>query len=355
MKLLQELSVDRKRVLVRCDFNVPLKDNGDIADDFRVQQALPTIRFLLAREAKIVLLSHLGDPEDTDTRFSMDAAGKRLAELLGVLVQRAHDCVGNEVKKKTADLKAGEILLLENVRFHAGEAANDQEFAAELAALGEVFVHDAFSVCHREHASVVGVPRLIPSGAGLLLQKEVSVLERVTKNVARPLVVIVGGAKIESKLPFLERMSGFADTLLVGNLLAREALEKKIVFSRPERVVFPKDGAPDNENALDIGGKTIADFTRRIQGAKTVVWAGPLGKYELAAYASGSLEIARAIIKSKCYSIAGGGNLGDFLGRGGFRESFSHVSTGGGAMLAFLSGAVLPGLQALNYYGDKKS
>ncbi|MBI1971449.1 MAG: phosphoglycerate kinase, partial [Candidatus Wildermuthbacteria bacterium] len=347
MKLLRYFSVRGKRVLVRCDFNVPVDEKGNILDDFRIRQTIPTIAFLLSRGAKIILMSHLGDPEGKVVPYlSVRPIQENLMEYLDCSVTLAPDCIGNTIRDWTLKMRNGEVLLLENLRFHGEEELNDRNFAKELAALGDIFVNDAFSVSHRAHASIVGVPQLLPSGAGLLLEKEIHALSEFSKNPKHPFVVVVGGSKAKDKLSFVDAMSRKADTVLIGNLLAKEALSQKLEFSNRHKIVFSPDGA------LDIGPKTIELFKTYLTNAKSVFWVGPLGKTEEKKYAKGSLAIAKAIVKSNAVAIAGGGDLAEFLQNYGLREKFSYVSAGGGATLAFVSGQKLPGLAALGYYDD---
>ena len=240
--------------------------------------------------------------------------------------------------------------MLENLRFHKEEQENSRSFAKQLASLGDMYVNDAFSVCHRAHASTIGVPALLPSFAGLFLEHELAGLERLLKNHKRPVVAIIGGKKIDSKLPVIDAISETADAVLLGNLLANEAKRKKIRFQNPSKILFPPDALPGKGKEFDIGPKTKEVFLRKIKEAKTVFWAGPLGKYEETPYQEGSLAVAKAIVQSNAFSVAGGGNLIAFLGKYRLREKFSHLSTGGSAMLAFLAGKILPGLQALDYY-----
>ena len=350
MKSIRDVDMSGSRVLMRCDFNVPLDEAGRISDDFRIQETLPTIEYILKRKGRPVLMTHMGDPEGKVVRrLKLDRVKDKLAELLDVRVIKAPDCVGRRVEALSATMAPGEILLLENLRFHKEEQENGKLFARQLALLGDLYVNDAFSVCHRAHASVVGVPQLLPSFAGLFLEHELKGLELLLKSPKHPVVAIIGGKKIESKLPVIDAISKAADAVLLGNLLANEAKRRKVRFKKPSKIFFPPDALPGEGKEFDIGPKTRELFLRTIKEAKTVFWAGPLGKYEDARYGQGSLQVAQAIIKSNAYSLAGGGNLIAFLGRHRLREKFSHLSTGGSAMLAFLAGEKLPGLQALGY------
>ena len=352
-KTIRDFQFADKKVLVRCDFNVPLSESGNIVDDFRIRESIPTIQYLREEGARVILMSHLGRPlEDEETekrkeKYSLRPIAIRLEELLASKVTLLQDCVGDKVEDEIKKLEPGEIILLENLRFHEGEAVNDPEFAAGLATLGDIYINDAFAVDHRAHASLVGIPQLLPAGAGLLLEKEVLSLEKVIANPQRPLVAIVGGTKVATKADFLDEMSALADAVLIGNPVYNEILEKGLNFRGAEKIVEPVDGVPDMEEALDIGPETISLFQKNIRDAKTIFWTGPLGKIEEEAYTAGSLAVAEAIIQSEAFSVAGGGDLSGFLHSHQLASKFSHVSTGGGALLAFLSGQDLPGLKAL--------
>ncbi len=344
MKILTDFDVQGKRILVRCDFNVPLDSEGGVLDDFRLKASLPTIQYLLEQNAKIILMSHLGSPDgEIVESLRMDKVKNRLEELLDEKITKADDCVGEEVRDQALHLKSGEILLLENLRFHKEETENDQAFANELASLGDVYINDAFGVCHREHASVVSVPKFLPHGAGLLLQKEVDVLKDFLQNSKKPLVAIMGGKKVETKAVFIENILKIADTVLIGGLIKKELAEKHSSILLNVRVFGPEN----NLDAEDIDEETIKLFTEKIMQAKTIFWNGPLGKFEEEKYKKGTLAIAEAIIQSGAFSLVGGGETVEFLGKEGLADKFSHVSPEGGAMLEFLSGQELPGLRAL--------
>jgi len=313
MKVVRDFDVKNKKVLVRCDFNVPLNDKGEIEDDFRIRQTLPTIKYLIEKGAKVILMSHLANNK------SLAPVRKRLSEYLS----------------------GEEFTLLENLRRDKREEENDAGFAEELAELGNIYINDAFSVCHRAHASIVGLPKYLPSGAGFLLEKEVMVLSGILTGAERPLVVIIGGVKIESKGKVINQFLKKADYLLLGGKIA-DALS-----INSQNLYLPKDKNSD----FDIGPKTIKMFSEIIQKAKTVFWAGPLGRFEEKEFETGTREIARAISENKrAFKVAGGGDTIFALLKFGLRDKFDHVSTGGGAMLKFLSGEKLPGLEALNYY-----
>ena len=344
MKTLKDFDVSSKRVLVRCDFNVPMDEKGNILDDFRIKKTLPTIQYLIKRKAKIILMSHLGDPKGQIVPgLKMDKIAERLAEHLNFTVEKEDDCVGLEVEEQTNQLKPGKVLLLENLRFHKEETDNDPEFAKKLSYLGDIYVNDAFGVCHRDQASVTGVPKFLPHCAGLLLEKEIEVLGKVMQNPDKPMVAIVGGMKVETKSKFIDKISEVANIVLLGGLLKAETEEKNIKFTHPEKIVGPLD----NLKALDISNQTIDLFTKKILTAKTVLWNGNVGKFEEKPYDKGSLAIAEAIINSGAYSVVGGGETVEFISEKGMIDKFSHVSTGGGAMLNYLSGDALPGIVAL--------
>lgn len=344
MKTIKEAKVENKKVLMRCDFNVPQDEQGNILDDFRIKETLPTIKYLIESKAKVILMTHLGDPDGKVVDvLKLDKVCARLSELLGMNVEKTEDCVGKEVEDKVNSLKEGDVILLENVRFHKEETDNEESFAKELAKLGDIYVNEAFSVCHRNHASVAGVPMHLPSYAGFLLEKEVTTLKKVMENPEKPMVAIIGGKKVETKTKVINKMSAVADFVLVSGLIKKEALEKNIVFDFPEKVVGPMD----NLGALDIDEQSVELFKEKIKIAKTILWNGPFGKTEDEAYAKGTMEIAKAIVDSKAYSVVGGGETVEFLDREKMLSDFSHVCTGGGAMLSFLSGDILPGLRAL--------
>lgn len=340
-------------MLLRADFNVPLKKDGEIADDFRIIATLPTMQHILSQGGKLVIMSHLGDPQGVySDKLSMQHVKAKLAEHLTMSVKTTQDCIGKEIEEKTKNMKEGEILLLENLRFHKEEEQNDKGFAKALAKLADVYISDAFGVLHREHASVVGVPALLPSAGGFLLKKEIEGLKRLQKTPEHPMVAIIGGRKIESKLPVIDHIAELADEVLLGNLLANEITAQNISLQHKAKVVFPLDGIPGGEKEYDIGPKTRKLYQEKIRGAKTVFWSGPLGKYEQKEYAEGSRTIAEAIVEDTSYAVAGGGNLLDFLGRYSLRDKFDHISTGGSSMLIFLAKQELPGLKALHYYGN---
>lgn len=379
LKTLKDFKLKGKRVLVRCDFNVPLDKEGKIEDDFRIERAIPTIEYLVKKGAKVILMSHLGRPEGRFVEeLKLDPVQEKLTEYLDLSVTKAPDCIG--IEKETKKMEEGEILLLENLRFYKGEDDNDPKFAKELAKLGDIYINDAFGSCHRKHASIVGLPCLLSSGVGLLLEKEIEVFSSVLKNPKRPLIAIIGGVKLESKTKLLKELLEKVDHLLIGGKIANLILEiKGFTNGEPKedtlkeleltstKLHLPLDAvaSPDmtgkvyirnsalakvkkDENLLDIGPETVETFSRIIKEAKMIVWAGPMGYFEQPPFDKGTRKIAEAIIKNnKAYKIVGGGDTIFAVSSFGLRDRFDHVSTGGSAMLQFLSGEKLPGLEAL--------
>ena len=387
-RALTDYPVDGRRVFVRVDFNVPLA-GGAVADDTRIRAALPTITYLLDHVCRVVLASHLGRPKGKVVpELRMDPVAARLAELLGRPVGKADDCVGPEVEAAAAGLAPGEPLLLENLRFHAEETDNDAAFAARLAALAEVYVNDAFGTAHRAHASTVGVPRVLPGVAGLLMARELEVLGRLLADPARPFVVLLGGAKVSDKIGVVEKMLTIADAILVGGamcfpLLAAEGLSvgrskveegtseaaaraltaaagspcefvlpsDVVVAPDPDaaaaRRVVAADAMPADEMGLDIGPATAAAFDARLRAAGTVFWNGPMGLFEVAEFATGTRTVGAAVAACPGITVVGGGDTVSAVRAFGFDEQITHVSTGGGASMEFLEGRTLPGVEAL--------
>ncbi len=382
MKTLKDFKLKGKRVLVRCDFNVPLAEKGEVEDDFRIRKALPTIEYLIEKGAKVVLLSHLGRPEGKkNDKFSLAPVQDKLTELLSLSVSRAPDCIGDEIEKMTHNLKEGEVLLLENLRFYKGEKENSSEFAEKLSKMGDVYINNAFGVSHRGHASVSGIVSFLPSGAGFLLEKEVEILSSVRENPKRPLIYIIGGAKIESKADFLKEFLEKADYLLIGGKIANSILAVKGIVEEsflpseklteeiksinlastklhlPLDVVASANGGeretalPDireEEDLFDIGPETVKIFSEVVKEARMIVWAGPLGYFEKPPFDKGTRQVAEAVVQNKeAYKIIGGGDTISALSSFDLLKGFDHISTGGGAMLKFLSGEKLPGLEVL--------
>ena len=386
MKTIKDFNFEGKRVLVRCDFNVPLSQEGEILDDFRIRQTIPTIEYLIKNGAKVILMSHLGDPQENQkSKFSLKPVALRLEKLLKKKVKFLENCLGQKVEKEMGKMKEKEVVLLENLRFHKEEKENDEKFAQRIAALGEIFINDAFGVSHRNQASVVGLPKYLPSGAGILLEKEIKVLSQVLEKPVHPLVAIIGGVKIETKIKVIEKFLQIADHLLLGSkiaetiLIAKEILVgrkfpeeeileriKKIDLTNP-KLHLPTDGMMalasldekysrigaigtlrKEEEIFDIGPETIRMFFEIIKTAKMIIWNGPPGYFEKPPFDTGTKKIAEAICRNySAFKIAGGGETDSFLHQSGLREKFDHVSTGGGAMLEFLSGKKLPGIEAL--------
>lgn len=341
MMTLRDFNLGSKRILVRCDFNVPLSKEGEILDDFRIRQTIPTIEYLKEKKGKIILISHLGRPEIK--RDSSEVVAKRLEKLLGSQVKFLKDCIGDEIEKEVGKMREGEIVLLENLRFYKEEEEGNLEFAEKLAKLGDIFIQESFGALHRSHASIVGIPEFLPSGAGFLLEKEIKVLSDLMDDPKKPLIVIIGGKKVEDKAKMVDRISEKAEWILVGNLMQEEIRLKNMSFKDSEKIVYPVDST----EGRDIGPETIKIFREKIKEAQTVFWNGPLGQTEKKEFTKGSEEIARAIIESRAFSVAGGGETAEFLNKLNLAGKFNHVSTGGGALLKFLSGEKLPGLEVL--------
>jgi phosphoglycerate kinase len=345
MKTLKNFNFKNKRVLIRCDFNVPINEKGDILDDFRIQKALPTINYLTQKGAKIILMSHLDDPDGQVVDYLRLIKVKgALENLLGKTVFKTQDCVGQDVIEKTLAMKGEEIMLLENLRFHKEEEAGDLNFAKELSKLGDIYINEAFSACHRAHASISGVTKFLPSCVGLLLEAEIEYLNKILKNPKKPMVAIIGGKKVETKAKFINKISEICEWVLISGLIEKEIREKKIELRNPKKIIKPVD---ETGGGLDIGPQTIKLFREKIIEAETIVWNGPLGKIEEKEFRKGTEKIAKAIVDSKVFSIAGGGETVEFIKDLKLVDKFSHVSTGGGAMLAFLAGEKMPGIEAL--------
>ncbi len=386
-KTIRDVDVRGKRVLVRADFNVPQdKQDGHITDDRRIRESLPTLQYLLDHGAALVLMSHLGRPKGKDANYSLKPVAARLQELLGRPVQMANEVIGDAVVAQARALKPGEILLLENVRFYPEEEKNDPAFARELARLGDIYVNDAFGSAHRAHASTRGVADYLPAVAGFLMEKELNYLGGALENPRRPFIAILGGAKIgdkigviENLLPRVERLligGGMANTLALANgypvgesLVEADKLDvaRATMQKGAGKLVLPVDwviadrfaadadarvvdvqSVPDNWRILDIGPQTIQLFQRELQGAKTVVWNGPMGVFEFPKFAEGTLAIAHTLAAlPDCITVIGGGDSAAAVEAAGVADKMSHVSTGGGASLEFMEGRPLPGVEAL--------
>lgn len=386
---LDQLDVASRRVLVRVDFNVPLTPEGKVSDDTRVREALPTIKHLVAAGARVILASHLGRPKKgPDPRLSLAPAGERLAELLGQEIVLTDDCVGDGARKVVHDLRDGRVALLENLRFHREEEANDVGFARDLAALADAYVNDAFGAAHRAHASVDALPRLVPiRAAGFLLRKELNALGKLTDGPDRPYVAVLGGAKVSDKIAVIEALLSKVDALLVGGAMANtflaaqgrsmgkslvegdklpmardilaRAAEKRVAVLLPTDVIVADaidapvgdvvsiDAVGGSQMALDIGPASVAAFRERLLRAKTVFWNGPMGLFEREAFSAGTLGVARAIAEAAAFSVVGGGDSVAAVQQADLASRFTHVSTGGGASLELIEGRALPGVEAL--------
>ena len=384
-KILKDLDVKNKRVLVRVDFNVPI-NGGIVGDDTRIQAALPTIKYLLEQDAKVILCSHLGRPKgEVKPEFSLAPVAKHLAEVINLPVKFADNCLGDVAQTSASSLNTGEILLLENTRFHAGEKKNDPAMAKELASLADVFVNDAFGTAHRAHASNVGVAELLPSAAGLLLEKELIYLGETIANAEKPFVAILGGAKVSDKIGVITNLLAKTDKILIGGGMAntffkaqgfdmadslvetdsiataKELIEKAgDALKLPVDVVIADDFAdqaqskvvsvgdvPAGWRILDIGPITVATYASIIQKAKTVVWNGPMGVFEFPNFSKGTYGVAEAVADADVVSVIGGGDSVAAIKEAGLDEQVSHISTGGGASLEMLEGKILPGVAAL--------
>jgi len=385
-----DVDVHGKHVFVRVDFNVPLTDLGTLGDDTRIRAALPTIRYLLDHGAAVILASHLGRPKGTEQEcLRLAPVGRRLSELLGVSVLLAPDSIGPEVAQMAAGLGPGEVLLLENLRFHAEEERNDPAFARELANRAELYVNDAFGAAHRAHASTVGITKYLPSVSGLLMQRELDELGSVLRDPKRPLAALIGGAKISSKVGVLTHLLGVVDEFLIGGGMANTLLkargldvgdslveDDKVQVARDfldqaqeagravylpldvmvaervagdaARMVVPVEQVPDRWSIVDIGPASIEAFTVVLSSAETVIWNGPMGVFEIPGFATGTRELALGLAKSCARTIVGGGDSVAAVEQTGVADRMAHISTGGGATLKFLEGQELPGIAALS-------
>jgi phosphoglycerate kinase len=343
MKYLRDIDLKNKRVLLRTDYNVPI-ENGQILDDFRIRESLPTIEHILKQDkSKIVIISHLGRPEGKiDPTYSLEPVAKKLGELLKKEVIFIKDILSKEGDETVQSLESGQIALVENLRFYPQEEAGDEKFAIDVCHHFGVFVNDAFSATHRAHASISLVPRFKPSCAGLLLEKEIKELTKALKPSRRPAIAIIGGAKIETKIPVIENMASTYDAVLVGGRIAVEAQQQKQKFS--ENVILPEDYV---DETLDIGPKTAEKYSLALSSASFLVWNGPMGKFEDEKYAAGSKTILDTICGGDAWKIAGGGETLEFIHKYDMADKFDFLSSGGGAMLEFLSGKKLPGIEAL--------
>ena len=390
-KALEDLQVQGKNVIVRCDFNVPMDDNGNITDDRRITSSLPTIKYLIENKARVILMSHLGRPKgEPNPKFTLEPVAKRLSELLEKQVVFAKDdnVVSKKVKETISKMKDGDVVLLENTRFRKEEEKNGENFAKELASLGDLYVNDAFGTSHRAHASNVGISRKLPSAVGYLVEKEIKVMGKALENPERPFVAILGGAKVSDKIGVIENLLNKVDTILIGggmaytflkaqgheigksileedkldlaNKLLKKAEEKGVKLLLPIDVVVAKefkndtefktvkiDSIPADMMGLDIGEETIKLFSKEIKNAKTVVWNGPMGVFEMENFKKGTEAIGHAMADSNAVTIVGGGDSASAVEKAGLGDKMTHISTGGGASLEFLEGKELPGIAAI--------
>lgn len=388
-KTIKDMDIRGKRVLIRVDFNVPLDKKQNITDDTRIKETLPTINYALKNNAKIILMSHLGRPEgEVKSEFSLAPCAKRLSELLGVKVEMAKDCVGPEIAKAVSAMKEKDIILLENLRFHKEETKNNEEFAKELASLGDIFINDAFGTCHRAHASTEGVTKFLPSAAGFLVEKEIKYFDKILKSPDKPFALILGGAKVSDKIKVIENMLPKIDFLLIGGAMAytflksrmkgvgnsklepdkvdvaenifEKARERGVSIFLPEDHVIAREISdkakakvvnehiPDGWIGLDIGPKTVKKYSSVLKDAKTICWNGPLGFFEYKQFAKGTADIAKFISTLKATTVIGGGDTAAAINELELGRKMSHISTGGGASLEYLEGIELPGIAALN-------
>jgi len=384
-KTVKDIDIKNKRVLMRADFNVPMAD-GKVTDDKRIRAALPTIQYVLEQDASLILMSHLGRPKgESNPTFSLRAASEVLSKLIDRPVKMAPDCVGAEVEALAKALQPGEVLMLENTRFHAGEEKNDPELAKQMAALADVYVNDAFGSAHRAHASTEGVAKFLPAVSGFLMEKELEYLGRAVANPEHPYVAILGGAKISDKILVVETMLSMCDKLIVGggmantflaaqglnmqdSLVEESSLEtaKSIMAKSTDKLILPVDAViadkfdaeantqvvdvnaiPAGWRMLDVGPKTIELYKDALRDAKLVVWNGPVGVFEMPKFAEGTFAIAKLLAESDATTVIGGGDSASAVKKAGVAKQMTHVSTGGGASLEFLEGKELPGVAAL--------
>ena len=388
-KTVKDIDLKGKKVFVRCDFNVPMDEKQNITDNTRIKAALPTIKYLLEQNCKIILASHLGRPKgEVKPEFSLKPVAKELSKLLGKDVIMANDVIGEDATSKAENLKEGEIMLLENVRFHREETDNDPEFAKNLASMAEIFVNDAFGTAHRAHASTTGIADYIPGVAGFLIEKELKFLGNAINNPERPFVAILGGAKVSDKIGVIDSLLDKVDTLMIGGGMAytffkaqgynvgnslcevektdlaleemEKAKAKGVKLLLPIDTKIGKEFKPDTESktvawteipdeweGFDIGEKTIEMFKKELQNAKTVIWNGPLGLFEFDQFAIGTNEIAKTLADLDATTIIGGGDSAAAVTKAGLADKMTHISTGGGASLEFLEGKKLPGIECL--------
>lgn len=389
-KTIRDIDVSGKKVLVRCDFNVPQDENGNITDTRRIVGALPTIKYLLESNAKVILCSHLGRPKgEVKKEFSLEPVRKELEKELGKEVKLANDIIGESAKTLTQDMKDGEVVLLENVRFDKREEANDREFSKELASLAEIYVNDAFGTAHRAHSSTAGVAEFLPSVSGFLIEKEIKFLGEALNNPERPFVSIIGGKKVSDKISVINNLLEKVDTLIIGGGMAytffkskgmnignsiceedkldlakdimKKAEEKNVKLLLPIDIHVAKEYAPDAESkvvpadkieegweGMDIGPETIKMYKEVLANARTIMWNGPLGVFEFDKFATGTNEIAEFLGNQEAIVIIGGGDSAAAIEKAGYADKMTHISTGGGASLEYLEGRALPGIECLS-------
>ncbi len=394
-KTIEDVNVRGKRVLVRVDFNVPRnKETGEITDDARMRAALPTLQYLIDHGAKVIVMSHLGRPKGKVVEeLRLTEVGKHLSELLGKPVRKMDDCIGPDVEAAVAEMKDGDVMLLENVRFYPQEEKNDVHFSKELAKLGDIYVNDAFGTAHRAHGSTAGVGVFLPSVTGYLMKKELTALGNALMRPVKPFVAIIGGAKISDKIGVVSYLIGRADTIIIGGgmantFLAAQGYDMKASLVEPESIEVAKetleqaknagtelllpvdvtiaaafdapetakaadiDAIDDGWMALDIGPKTIEKYVAKVADAKTVIWNGPMGVFEQDVFAVGTNALAKAVAESDAYSVVGGGDSVAAVKKSGMADKINHISTGGGASLEFMEGRVLPGLAIIEERED---
>ncbi len=388
-KRVKDIDLQNKKVLMRVDFNVPLDENSNITDATRIEKALPTIEYILEQNASLILMSHMGRPKgEVKEELRLDPVAKKLGEYLKKEVKKVDDCIGAEVEKSARELKAGEVLLLENLRFHKEETKNDEQFAKKLASLADVYVNDAFGAAHRAHASVSAITKYLPSVAGLLMEKEIYFLSNLLKNPERPFIVILGGAKISTKIGVINNLLERVDSMLIGGGMVFTFIKSKGIdigkslvemekeveafeilkkaHNDEKDLVLPVDvvvaddvnknaktkivdinSIPDDMLGVDIGPKSVKLFLKKIQSAKTIFWNGPMGIFEIDKFAKGTIEVAKAVAANKGTTVIGGGDSVAAVKKFGLSDKITHISTGGGASLEFMEGKSLPGLEGL--------
>ncbi len=388
-KTVRDIDVRGKKVLIRCDFNTPIDENGHLTDERRIQGALPTLRYLITSGAAVIVVSHLGRPKgQANPKYTLAPVAKRLAELLKLPVSLAQDVIGPDADRLCAEIQPGEIVMLENVRFHKEEEKNDPVFSQKLASYADVYVNDAFGTSHRAHSSTAGVAAYLPAVCGFLIEKEISVIGKALTNPARPFVAITGGAKVSDKIGVVNALIDQCDTVIIGGAMSytflralsgklgkspceldkldlaadilMRGMEENVRLALPDDLVateefaadaqphiVPSRQVPDNMGGMDMGPKTIEKFKKYLKGAGTVVWNGPLGVFEFEQFATSTREIARAVAESGAVSIIGGGDSAAAIEQLGFSDRVTHISTGGGASLELIEGKELPGIACL--------